>query len=150
MIRYAAVGLEDKLLSLAELWSCDYCGECTETCPRSADPGAFMMAARRYAIKKYSWGRISDAIYSSKIAFYGSLSALSLFLAAIIMMFHGPVDLSSVDMFTFIPMDAVDKAGLLMGVFVGLSALANLAIMNRYVSQHTNELSSPKGIKNLF
>ena len=149
MIRYAAVGLEDKLLSSAELWSCDYCGECTETCPRSADPGAFMMAARRYAIKKYSWGRISDAMYSSKIAFYGSLAVLSLFLAAIIMMFHGPVDLSSVDMFTFIPMDAVDRAGLLMGAFVGLSALANLVIMNRYVSQHTDELSSPKGIRSL-
>ena len=108
-----------------------------------------MMAARRYAIKKYSWGRISDAMYSSKIAFYGSLAALSLFLVAIIMMFHGPVDLSSVNMYTFIPMDAVDRTGLLMGVFVGLSALANLVIMNRYVSQHTNEFSNPKVIKSL-
>jgi nitrate reductase gamma subunit len=149
MIRYAAVGLKDRLLSSAELWACDYCGQCTETCPRSADPGAFMMAARRYAIKKYSWGRISDAMYTSKIAFYGGLGVLSLFLAAIIMMFHGPVDLSRVDMFTFIPMDVVDRAGLLMGVFVGLSVLANLAIMNRYVSQHTDELSTPKGIKSL-
>jgi nitrate reductase gamma subunit len=149
MIRYAAVGLEDKLLSSAELWSCDYCGECTETCPRSADPGAFMMAARRYAIKKYSWGRISDAMYSSKAAFYGSLAAFSLFLAAIIILFHGPIDLSSIDMFTFIPMEAVDRAGLLMGVFVGLSALANLVIMNRYLSQHTDHSSSSKMINSL-
>jgi quinone-modifying oxidoreductase, subunit QmoC len=150
MIRFAAVGLRDKLLSSTELWSCDYCGECTETCPRDADPGAFMMAARRYAIRKYSWGRISDAMYSSKIAFYGGLAALSLLLAAIVMMFHGPVNLSNVDMFTFIPMDAVDRTGLLMGVFVGLSALANLAIMHRYVSQHRGELPGPRGIKGLF
>jgi heterodisulfide reductase subunit C len=147
MIRYAAVGLEDRLLSSPELWSCDYCGECTETCPRDADPGAFMMAARRYAIKKYSWGKISEAMYGSKAAFYGTLVALSLFLTAIIMMFHGPIVLSSVEMFSFIPMSAVDVAGLVMGVFVGVSVLANLTIMNRYLSRHTKGLSSPVNAK---
>jgi len=147
MIRYAAVGLEDKLLSSSELWSCDYCGECTKTCPRSADPGGFMMAARRYAIKKYGWGRISDAMYSSKIAFCGSLAALSFFLAAIILMFHGPIAQSRVEMFSFIPMGAVDSAGLVMGVFVGISALANLIIMNRYLSGHMKGSSSPRDVK---
>jgi heterodisulfide reductase subunit C len=149
MIRYAAVGLENRLLSSPELWSCYYCGECTETCPRDADPGAFMMAARRYAIRKYSWGRISDAMYSSEAAFYGSLAVTSLLLAAIIMIFHGPINLSNVDLFTFIPMDAVDRTGMLMGMFVSISALANLVIMNRYISQHTDKSSNPKGIDSL-
>lgn len=148
-IRDVQLGLADRVIRSLDPWLCFYCGDCTETCPRDADPGAVMMAARRYAIRKYSWGRISDAMYSSKAAFYGTLAVLSLLLAAIIMMFHGPVDLSSVDMFTFIPMDTVDRTGILIGVFVGLSALANLLIMNRYVSQHTNHLSSSKGIKSL-
>jgi heterodisulfide reductase subunit C len=147
MIRYAAVGLQDKLLSSAELWSCDYCGECTKTCPRSADPGGFMMAARRYAIKKYSWGRISDAMYSSRIVFYGSLAVLSLFLTAIILMFHGPIALSRVEMFSFIPMGAVDWAGMAVGVFVGVSALANLIIMNSYLSSNAKQLSSAADAK---
>jgi heterodisulfide reductase subunit C len=140
MIRYATVGLEDKLLSSAELWSCDYCGECTKTCPRDADPGAFMMAARRYAIQKCGWGKIS--MYSSKTMFYGSLAAISLFLASIIFIFHGQISLGNVDLFSFIPMDTVDRAGMIMGAFVGISAIANLIIMKKYLSKHLNGSSS--------
>lgn len=106
-----------------------------------------MMAARKYAIKKYGWGKISEAMYSSKITFYGSLAVLSLFLTAIILMFHGPIALSRVEMFSFIPMGAVDSTGLLMGVFVGVSALANLIIMNRYLSRHTKGSSNPTDAK---
>lgn len=135
MIRYAAVGLEEKLLSSPELWSCYYCGECTQTCPRDADPGAFMMAARRYAIRKYGWGKISDAMYSSKTAFYGVLSALSLILAAILITVHGPMTLPHIEMFTFIPMQPVDRTGMVMGVFIGVSVIANLLIMSRYLSR---------------
>jgi heterodisulfide reductase subunit C len=147
MIRYATVGLEDKLLSSAELWSCDYCGKCTKTCPRDADPGAFMMAARRYAIQKYSWGKISNAMYNSRTAFYGTLVALSLSLASIIFIFHGQISLGNVDLFSFIPMDTVDRAGMIMGAFVGMSALANLMIMKKYLSKYTEGPSSPINIK---
>jgi heterodisulfide reductase subunit C len=149
MIRYATVGLEDKLLSSAELWSCDYCGECTKTCPRDADPGAFMMAARRYAIQKYSWGKISNAIYS-RTMFYGVLAALSLFIASMILTFHGQISLSSVQLFSFIPMDTVDTAGLIMGAFVGISAIANLMIMNRYLSIHAKDSSRPISIRRTY
>jgi nitrate reductase gamma subunit len=150
MIRYATVGLEDKLLSSAELWSCDYCGQCTETCPRDADPGAFMMAARRYAIQKYSWGKLSNAMYSSRTMFYSSLAMLSMFIGSVILMFHGQISLSSVNLFSFIPMDTVDKAGLIMGAFVGISALANLAIMNRYLSKDTNGSSGPISVRRTY
>jgi len=150
MIRYATVGLEDKLLSSAELWCCDYCGECTETCPRDADPGAFMMAARRYAIRKYSWGRISDAMYTSRRMFYGSLVALSLFLTSIIFIFHGQISLTSVELFSFIPMDTLHRTGLIMGAFVGISALANLIIMNRSLSKHARHSSSLISIRRMY
>jgi heterodisulfide reductase subunit C len=150
MIRYATVGLEDKLLSSAELWSCDYCGECTKTCPRDADPGAFMMAARRYAIQEYSWGKISNAMYSSRRMFYGTLAALSLFLASIIFIFHGQISLGNVDLFSFIPMDTVDRAGMIMGAFVGISALANLMIMKKYLSKHSNGSSSLMTIRTAY
>jgi heterodisulfide reductase subunit C len=147
MIRYATVGLKDKLLSSAELWSCDYCGECTTTCPRDADPGAFMMAARRYAIQKYSWGKISNAMYNSRTMFYGTLVALSLFLASIIFIFHGQISLGDVDLFSFIPMDTVDRAGMIIGAFVGISAIANLMIMKKYLSKHPKGSSGPMNIK---
>ena len=53
IIRFAQLGLVDRLLSSRELWMCYYCGECTQTCPRQADPGEFMAATRRYAIARY-------------------------------------------------------------------------------------------------
>jgi ferredoxin len=137
IIRYATVGLEEKLVSSPELWSCYYCGECTKTCPRDADPGAFMMAARRYAIQKFGWGGISTAMYTRKTVFFGVMAALSLFLASTILMFHAQISASGIDLFSFIPLSIVDRAGMLMGTFVGISALANLVIMNKYLSTRT-------------
>ena len=65
MIRYALLGLEKRILAAPEPWLCYYCGECSETCPRQAEPAALMMALRRFATRRYSLGRVADAIYSS-------------------------------------------------------------------------------------
>jgi nitrate reductase gamma subunit len=146
IIRYATVGLEERLLSSPELWSCYYCGECTKTCPRDADPAAFMMAARRYAIQKYGWGKISNAMYNSKKIFFGTLAALSMVLASIILMFHGQIVPDGVNLFSFIPMVTIDRAGLVMGAFVGLSAIANLIIMRKHLSNHEARTSGSESI----
>jgi len=37
IIRYAQVGMKAELLASKELWTCYYCGECSETCPRQAE-----------------------------------------------------------------------------------------------------------------
>jgi len=63
MIRYALLGLKDRIRRSPELWLCAYCGECSDTCPREADPGALMMALRRYAISRTSLGRIAGLFY---------------------------------------------------------------------------------------
>ena len=65
MIRYSMLGMENKILSSAEPWLCYYCGECSDTCPREADPGSLMMALRRYAIRRYSIGRVADVFRSA-------------------------------------------------------------------------------------
>ncbi|HSG27499.1 MAG TPA: 4Fe-4S dicluster domain-containing protein, partial [Candidatus Krumholzibacterium sp.] len=65
MIRYSLLGLKDRIVASPELWLCYYCGECSDTCPREADPGALMMALRRFAIRRYSFGRIADLFYAS-------------------------------------------------------------------------------------
>ena len=40
VIRYLQIGAEEKLLHSPEPWLCYYCGDCSDTCPRDADPGA--------------------------------------------------------------------------------------------------------------
>ncbi len=134
IIRYAMLGLEDKLLGSPELWSCYYCGECTRSCPRQADPGGFMMAARRYAITRYSWGRIASVFYS-KVWSPIVLTLLSIFMIGGILALHGPLSTGSVNLFKFMPKTYIHEAGIGLGLFILFSAIANLAIMYRYLSR---------------
>jgi len=39
LVKYAQMGLKDKILKSPEPWLCYYCGDCSDTCPRGADPG---------------------------------------------------------------------------------------------------------------
>ena len=68
MIRYAQVGMRDKLLSSKELWSCYACGECSESCPTQAEPSEFMAAARRYAIASYDRTGLARLMYTTPLA----------------------------------------------------------------------------------
>ena len=55
IIRYLQLGLEDRLLESPEPWLCYYCGNCSDTCPREAQPGELMMATRRWLTSRYDW-----------------------------------------------------------------------------------------------
>lgn len=50
VIRLGQLGRAEELLASDEPWLCHYCGECTRTCPRQADPGEYMAAVRRWTI----------------------------------------------------------------------------------------------------
>lgn len=65
LIRYAHLGLTDKLLQSKDMWMCYYCGECSETCPRQAEPGAFMASLRRYAIARQDVTPLTRGLYKS-------------------------------------------------------------------------------------
>lgn len=52
VIRLGQLGRESELLSSDEPWLCHYCGECTRTCPRQADPGEYLAAVRRWTIAR--------------------------------------------------------------------------------------------------
>ena len=43
-IRYAQLGMKDRLATSKEMWLCYYCGDCSATCPRQAEPGEFVAA----------------------------------------------------------------------------------------------------------
>ena len=133
LIRYAMLGLEDALLSSPELWLCYYCGECTRTCPRRADPGGYMMAARRYAITKYSWGKIGKVFYS-RMASPITVLVLSIIAALGLWFFHTSPNMTYVDLFSLFPLDFIHTSGLVLGVVVILSALVNLGIMIKYAT----------------
>ncbi|KIX15602.1 4Fe-4S dicluster domain-containing protein [Dethiosulfatarculus sandiegensis] len=67
IVRYAQLGLKDKILESPEPWLCYYCGECSDLCPRGADPGETMMVMRRYLTSQYDWTGFAKKFYTSEI-----------------------------------------------------------------------------------
>ncbi len=133
MIRYSMLGLGDRLISSAEPWLCYYCGECSDTCPREADPGALMMALRRYAIRRYSIGRIADIFYS---AFSSGIAwvILSVIAIAAILLFHNPrMNMDEVEFLSFITLERIHNAGIAIVTFISAAFLSNIFIMARAI-----------------
>jgi len=77
-IRYLQMGLKQKLASSNEPWLCYYCGDCSETCPRDANPGELMMSMRRYLTSVYDWTGISGLFYKSLTAVIVGLILIAL------------------------------------------------------------------------
>jgi hypothetical protein len=64
-MRFMQLGLEERLRGDLEPWLCYYCGECSEQCPRSAEPGETMMSLRRWLTSQYDFTGISRLFYGS-------------------------------------------------------------------------------------
>lgn len=78
IIRYLQVGLSERLLESPEPWLCYYCGTCSDTCPRDAEPGELMMAARRWLVSRYDWTGLSKRLYLSEAWEFALLGAIAL------------------------------------------------------------------------
>jgi hypothetical protein len=70
------MGLRGQLLSSIDPWLCYFCGDCSQTCPRGAEPAETMMAARRWLIAHYDESGKASRLYTS------SKSALAAILRA--------------------------------------------------------------------
>ncbi len=135
MIRYAQVGLRDKLLSSKELWTCYACGECSETCPTQAEPSEFMAAARRYAIAGYDRTGLARTMYTRP--FLGTFIAVALaaFFALFMYAAHGAQSVESLDIFGFIPEELIHNIGIGVMVLVFVAGLAGVVTMARRLAR---------------
>ena len=131
MIRFALLGLEKRLLAAPEPWLCYYCGECSDSCPRQAEPAALMMALRRFATRRYSLGRIADAVYSSlgSLATWLALSAVAL---ALVLLAREPhPDMARFDFQSFMPLGPIHWAGIVLIAFIAGVAAVQVWILTR-------------------
>ena len=71
-IRYIQVGARDWLLGSIDPWLCYYCGECSDTCPRQAEPAEMMMANRRWLTAMYDWTGLSRLMFRSHLVEIGA------------------------------------------------------------------------------
>ncbi|MCY3413434.1 MAG: 4Fe-4S dicluster domain-containing protein [Candidatus Heimdallarchaeota archaeon] len=78
-IRLVQLGLEDKLKQGLEPWLCYYCGDCSDSCPRGADPAELMMGVRRYLTAEYDHSGKAEKLYTNKWASWKSIILWFLF-----------------------------------------------------------------------
>jgi heterodisulfide reductase subunit C/quinone-modifying oxidoreductase subunit QmoC len=82
-LRLVLLGLREPLRSNLEPWLCHYCGECSTTCPRDAEPAQSMMTLRRYLAAQYDWTGLSSLIHRSSV---GQILALVAVAAAVLLL----------------------------------------------------------------
>ena len=132
IIHLLQVGHTEKLAQSVEPWLCYYCGECSESCPREANPSETMMAARRYLTALYDWTGLGKKFYTSPVWEIGALAAVALFVVALFALFHGPVITDRVALNTFASTKWVDLGDLLMAAVLSLLLLSNAFRMFRF------------------
>jgi len=130
VIRYAQLGVQEKILGSPAIWLCYHCVECTSMCPREADPGEVIMALRRWAIARYNWlGALGEKLYTSPLFCFLFCLGAALGAALVLWRFHGPLDLKTVHLHEFLPTGLIDVCGLSLGAFVLVSLFLNLSRM---------------------
>ncbi len=126
-IRYLQLGLEDKLMQSPEPWLCYYCGDCSDTCPRQANPGEVMMGLRRYLTSRYDWTGISRLFYTSKVFEIFAILTLAILVGLGFYFFHGPMLTDRVALNVFAPNTIIEILDLIM-----LGVLSFLLLTNAY------------------
>jgi quinone-modifying oxidoreductase, subunit QmoC len=133
VIRYLQIGAVDKLLQSPEPWLCYYCGDCSDTCPREANPGEVMMGLRRYLTARYDRFGISKLFYTSKlfeifaILFIAGLVGLGFYL------FHGPVITDRVALNQFASSHVIEILDFIMLAILSCFLLINARTMARSI-----------------
>jgi len=132
MIRYAQLGLSDHLISSKELWLCYYCGACSDTCPRQAEPGEFMASARRLAVSRFEPTGLARLLYVSPWSVTIGLVLLTVVFSMFMLVFSpgvptGPVSTSK--MLDFIPYELIHWSGIGILAFMGLASVITVINM---------------------
>ena len=132
-IRYLQLGLRDKLMQSPEPWLCYYCGDCSETCPRQANPGEVMMGLRRYLTSRYDWTGFSRLFYTSKIFEVLSILVVAALVGLGFYLFHGPMLTDRVALNVFAPNTTIEILDLIMLVVLSFFLLSNAFRMSKAV-----------------
>jgi quinone-modifying oxidoreductase subunit QmoC len=140
-IRYLQLGLSDKLMQSPEPWLCYYCGDCSETCPRQANPGEVMMGLRRYLTSRYDWTGFSRLFYTSKIVEVLSILVVAALVGLGFYLFHGPMLTDRVALNVFAPNTTIEILDLIMLVVLSFFLLSNAFRMSKAVMGNAGPFS---------
>ncbi len=144
-IRYAQLGIKDRLAASKEMWLCYYCGDCSATCPRQAEPGEFVAAARRYVISQYDPTTLARRLYTSKAFSLGFLVVAAAILTLIMLAGYGSMPREALRLDSFIDVAYIHYTGQTVIIIAGLIALLSLITMVNRLSKALNGIASDGG-----
>lgn len=137
-IRYIQLGVRDKMLESVDPWLCYYCGDCSSTCPREAEPGKLMMASRRWLISMYDWTGLSRLMYKREAWEFGMLAIVALVVLALFslpenfgfrLLARHPEARQAVNLAYFAPKEIVHWGDMVLAALLGVLLLSNAARM---------------------
>ena len=88
VIRYGLLGLRAPLLGSLDPWICHDCGDCSQICPREAEPRISMMTARRFLAAQYDWTGLASRVLRSRAWYLGSLGFVAVLTLLLIVLYH--------------------------------------------------------------
>lgn len=87
-LRYALLGLRQRLVASLEPWICEDCGDCASACPREADPKTCLETLRRFLVAQYDWTGLAARIQRSHAWYVGSLLTAAAIVLALVVFYH--------------------------------------------------------------
>ena len=151
-IRYLQLGLKDKLMTNPEPWLCYYCGDCSDTCPRQANPGEVMMGLRRYLISTYEPTGLARLFYRNNL-FASLLTTAIAFILGILLVLTGPVYTGNISpvsrwLFDLVDYHVVEYLGIAVFLVVAVSMLGGLKNIITVLARNASGTANPDGMKN--
>ena len=151
-IRMLQLGLTDRLLASADPWLCYYCGECSETGPRAADPAETMMAVRRWLTTRYDRSGHAARLHSSPQRLWTAILLRAAIPLVLLALYHALtgfrwVVTDHVELNSFAPVMWVWAAVLIHFAFLGYRVASGALTMSRRVlGAGTRPLDIPLGV----
>lgn len=125
-IKYTQMGFEDKILQSPEPWLCYYCGDCSDNCPRDADPGEAMMVMRRYLTSRYDWTGFAKKFYTSESFEIIAVAIVAVLIGLALWIFHASnPNMEHAALNSVWPSSAIEIGDLIMGGILTILLLSN-------------------------
>ncbi|KPK21540.1 MAG: hypothetical protein AMK69_21620 [Nitrospira bacterium SG8_3] len=126
LVKWAQLGLKDKILKSPEPWLCYYCGSCSDRCPRGADPGETMMAMRRYLTSRYDWTGFARKFYTSERFEIIAVAVVGILIGLALWIFHADnPNMEHAHLNSVWPAPAIEIADLIMAGILSFLLLSN-------------------------
>lgn len=125
-MKYVQMGLTDKIVRSPDPWLCYYCGDCSDRCPRGADPGETMMVMRRYLTSRYDWTGFARKFYTSEVFELAAVTVMAILVGLALVIFRGSnPNMEHAFLNSVWPAPAIEIADMVMAAILTFFLLSN-------------------------